>query len=82
MLGQPCYMKLPDVIGFRLTGKLRPGVTATDLVLTIVQILRRVGVVGKFVEFCGEGYQIPNAYNVSYVGCHPANPAKAASVRI
>ena len=57
MLGQPCYMKLPDVIGFRLTGKLRPGVTATDLVLTIVQILRRVGVVGKFVEFCGEGYQ-------------------------
>ena len=57
MLGQPCYMKLPDVIGFRLTGKLRPGVTATDLVLTIVQMLRRVGVVGKFVEFCGEGYQ-------------------------
>lgn len=57
MLGQPCYMKLPDVIGFRLTGKLRPGVTATDLVLTIVQILRRVGVVGKFVEFCGPGYQ-------------------------
>ncbi|MBQ7702096.1 MAG: aconitate hydratase AcnA [Candidatus Methanomethylophilaceae archaeon] len=57
MLGQPCYMKLPDVIGFRLTGKLRPGVTATDLVLTVVQMLRRVGVVGKFVEFCGEGYQ-------------------------
>ncbi len=57
MLGQPCYMKLPDVIGFRLTGKLRAGVTATDLVLTIVQMLRRVGVVGKFVEFCGEGYQ-------------------------
>ena len=57
MLGQPCYMKLPDVVGFRLTGKLRPGVTATDLVLTIVQMLRRVGVVGKFVEFCGEGYQ-------------------------
>ncbi len=57
MLGQPCYMKLPDVIGFRLTGKLRPGVTATDLVLTIVQILRKKGVVGKFVEFCGPGYQ-------------------------
>ena len=57
MLGQPCYMKLPDVIGFRLTGKLREGVTATDLVLTIVEMLRRVGVVGKFVEFCGEGYQ-------------------------
>ena len=57
MLGQPCYMKLPDVVGFRLTGKLRPGVTATDLVLTIVQMLRRVGVVGKFVEFCGPGYE-------------------------
>ena len=57
MLGQPCYMKLPDVIGFRLTGKLRAGVTATDLVLTIVERLRKKGVVGKFVEFCGPGYQ-------------------------
>ena len=55
MLGQPCYMKLPDVIGFRLTGKLREGVTATDLVLTIVEMLRRVGVVGKFVQYCNEG---------------------------
>ena len=57
MLGQPCYMKLPDVIGFRLTGKLRDGVTATDLVLTVVEMLRKKGVVGKFVEFCGPGYQ-------------------------
>ena len=57
MLGQPCYMKLPDVVGFRLTGKLRKGVTATDLVLTVVEMLRKKGVVGKFVEFCGPGYQ-------------------------
>lgn len=57
MLGQPCYMKLPDVIGFRLTGKLNDGVTATDLVLTVVEMLRKKGVVGKFVEFCGPGYQ-------------------------
>ena len=57
MLGQPCYMKLPDVVGFRLNGKLRDGVTATDLVLTVVEMLRKKGVVGKFVEFCGPGYQ-------------------------
>ncbi len=56
MVGQPSYMKLPDVVGFRLTGKLKPGVNATDLVLTCVQILREKGVVGKFVEFCGPGY--------------------------
>ena len=57
MLGQPCYMKLPEVIGFRLTGSLREGVTATDLVLTVVQMLRAKGVVGKFVEFFGPGYR-------------------------
>ena len=57
MVGQPSYMKLPDVIGFRLTGKLGAGITATDLVLTIVQILRKKGVVGKFVEFFGPGYK-------------------------
>ena len=57
MLGQPCYMKLPDVVGFRLKGSLRPGVTATDLVLTVVEMLRKKGVVGKFVEFCGPGYE-------------------------
>jgi aconitate hydratase len=55
MLGQPCSMLLPDVIGFELKGKLAPGVTATDLVLTITQILRKKGVVGKFVEFTGAG---------------------------
>ena len=55
MLGQPVSMLLPEVIGFRLTGKLREGVTATDLVLTVTQMLRKKGVVGKFVEFFGTG---------------------------
>ncbi|MCO6391084.1 aconitate hydratase AcnA [Aliihoeflea aestuarii] len=55
MLGQPVSMLLPEVIGFKLTGKLREGVTATDLVLTVVQMLRKKGVVGKFVEFYGSG---------------------------
>ncbi len=55
MLGQPIYMLTPDVIGFRLKGRLPEGATATDLVLTVTQILRRRGVVDKFVEFCGEG---------------------------
>jgi aconitate hydratase len=55
MLGQPVYMLEPDVVGFELTGRLREGVTATDLVLTVTEILRREKVVGKFVEFCGEG---------------------------
>lgn len=57
MVGQPSYMKLPDVVGFKLTGKLREGVNATDLVLTVVNMLRKKGVVGKFVEYYGEGYR-------------------------
>jgi aconitate hydratase len=55
MLGQPLYMLLPEVIGFELTGRLAPGATATDLVLTVTQILRKEGVVGKFVEYFGAG---------------------------
>ncbi len=55
MLGQPVSMLLPEVIGFRLTGKVKEGVTATDLVLTVTQMLRKKGVVGKFVEFFGSG---------------------------
>ncbi len=55
MLGQPVSMLIPEVIGFRLTGKLNEGVTATDLVLTVTQMLRKHGVVGKFVEFFGPG---------------------------
>ena len=55
MLGEPIYMLMPEVVGFKLTGCLKDGVTATDLVLTIVEILRKKGVVGKFVEFYGDG---------------------------
>jgi aconitate hydratase len=55
MLGQPISMLIPEVIGFRLTGSLKEGVTATDLVLRVVEMLRKKGVVGKFVEFYGEG---------------------------
>ncbi|WP_176073404.1 aconitate hydratase AcnA [Brucella intermedia] len=57
MLGQPVSMLLPEVVGFRLTGKIKEGVTATDLVLTVTQMLRKKGVVGKFVEFFGEGLE-------------------------
>ncbi|WDS36800.1 aconitate hydratase AcnA [Pseudoxanthomonas sp.] len=57
MLGQPSSMLIPQVVGFELTGKLPEGATATDLVLTVTQMLRKLGVVGKFVEFFGEGLQ-------------------------
>jgi aconitate hydratase len=55
MLGQPMAMLIPEVVGFELTGALPPGATATDLVLTVTEMLRRHGVVNKFVEFCGDG---------------------------
>ena len=55
MLGQPISMLIPEVVGFRLTGELTDGVTATDLVLTVTEMLRKKGVVGKFVEFFGPG---------------------------
>jgi aconitate hydratase len=55
MLGQPYYLSIPEVIGFRMTGALRPGITATDLVLTVTEMLRDYGVVEKFVEFFGPG---------------------------
>lgn len=55
MLGQPIYMLIPEVIGFKVTGKMPEGVTATDLTLTVTQMLRKKGVVGKFVEFFGDG---------------------------
>ncbi len=57
MLGQPLPMVIPDVVGFKLTGKLREGATATDLVLTVTAMLRKKGVVNKFVEFYGEGLE-------------------------
>ncbi len=55
MLGQPLYMLMPEVVGFKITGQLPAGATATDLVLTVTQILRKAGVVGKFIEFYGPG---------------------------
>src|SRR5207237_10025092 len=57
MLGEPMTMLVPQVVGFRLTGRLPEGSTATDLVLTVTQILRRTGVVGKLVEYFGEGLE-------------------------
>src|SRR3546814_17672538 len=57
MLGQASSMLIPQVVGFELTGRLPEGATATDLVLTVTQMLRKHGVVGKFVEFYGEGLQ-------------------------
>jgi aconitate hydratase len=57
MLGQPISMLIPEVVGFRMTGRLREGVTATDLVLTVTEMLRKKGVVGKFVEFFGSGLE-------------------------
>lgn len=56
MLGQPISMLIPQVVGFKMTGKLQPGATATDLVLTVTEMLRKKGVVGKFVEFFGPGF--------------------------
>ena len=57
MLGQPISLKLPEVVGVNLIGKLDDGLTATDLVLTITEKLRKINVVGKFVEFFGEGIE-------------------------
>src|SRR5699024_9135647 len=55
ILGQPISLLMPEVVGFKLTGELQPGTTATDLVLTVAELLRKTGVVGKFVEFFGSG---------------------------
>ena len=60
MLGQPIPMLIPEVIGFKLTGAMPEGATATDLVLTVTQMLRKKGVVGKFVEFFGPGLDRPD----------------------
>ena len=68
MLGQPMDMLLPDVIGFKLFGKLHDGVTATDLVLTVTQMLRIKGVVDKFVEFYGEGLNFMSLADRATIG--------------
>jgi aconitate hydratase A / 2-methylisocitrate dehydratase len=72
MLGQPISMLIPDVVGFELTGKMREGITATDLVLQVVQMLRSHGVVGKFVEFFGSGLdQLPLADRATIANMAP-----------
>ncbi len=68
MLGQPLSMLLPEVVGFKLKGKLREGVTATDLVLTVTQMLRKFGVVGKFVEFYGSGLDSMSVADKATIG--------------
>jgi aconitate hydratase len=68
MLGQPVSMLIPRVVGFKLTGELTPGTTATDLVLTITEMLRKHGVVGKFVEFYGEGVGATSLANRATIG--------------
>jgi aconitate hydratase len=68
MLGQPVSMLIPRVVGFKLTGELQPGTTATDLVLTITEMLRHHGVVGKFVEFYGEGVAATSLANRATIG--------------
>ncbi len=68
MLGQPVSMLIPRVVGFKLTGELPPGATATDLVLTITEMLRQHGVVGKFVEFYGEGVAAVPLANRATIG--------------
>lgn len=68
LLGQPLSLLIPEVVGLQLTGQLHPGVTATDLVLSITELLRRQGVVGKFVEFFGEGLEsvsLPNRATIA-----------------
>ena len=72
MLGQPISMLVPDVVGFKLTGQLAEGITATDLVLTVVEMLRARGVVGKFVEFYGDGLnQLPLADRATIANMAP-----------
>src|SRR5690606_36613803 len=79
MLGQPIPMLIPQVIGFRLTGELPEGATATDLVLTVTELLRKDGVVGKFVEFFGEGVtRLPLAYRATNGNMSPEFGSTAA----
>src|SRR5262249_1652536 len=68
LLGQPISMLIPKVVGFKLTGEMPSGATATDLVLTITELLRRHGVVGKFVEFHGEGVAAVPVANRATIG--------------
>ncbi|HUH71114.1 MAG TPA: aconitate hydratase [Mycobacterium sp.] len=79
MLGQPVSMLIPRVVGFKLTGEIQPGVTATDVVLTVTEMLRKHGVVGKFVEFYGEGVaQVPLANRATLGNMSPEFGSTAA----
>ena len=79
MLGQPVSMLIPRVVGFKLTGELQPGVTATDVVLTVTEMLRKHGVVGKFVEFYGEGVaEVPLANRATLGNMSPEFGSTAA----
>jgi aconitate hydratase len=79
MLGQPVSMLIPRVVGFKLTGEIKPGVTATDVVLTVTDILRKHGVVGKFVEFYGQGVaEVPLANRATLGNMSPEFGSTAA----
>ena len=79
MLGQPVSMLIPRVVGFKLTGEIPPGVTATDVVLTVTEMLRKHGVVGKFVEFYGEGVaEVPLANRATLGNMSPEFGSTAA----
>jgi aconitate hydratase len=79
MLGQPVSMLIPRVVGFKLTGEIRPGVTATDVVLTVTEMLRKHGVVGKFVEFYGQGVaEVPLANRATLGNMSPEFGSTAA----
>ena len=82
MLGQPISMVIPEVVGFKLTGRLPEGATATDLVLTVTEMLRKKGVVGKFVEFYGDGLdRLPLADRATIGNMAPSTARRAASSR-
>ena len=79
MLGQPVSMLIPRVVGFKLTGEIKPGVTATDVVLTVTDMLRKHGVVGKFVEFYGDGVaEVPLANRATLGNMSPEFGSTAA----
>jgi aconitate hydratase len=83
MLGQPVSMLIPRVVGFKLTGEIQPGVTATDVVLTVTEMLRKHGVVGKFVEFYGEGVaEVPLANRATLGNMSPEFGSTAATFPI
>jgi aconitate hydratase len=79
MLGQPVSMLIPRIVGFKLTGEIQPGVTATDVVLTATEMLRKHGVVGKFVEFYGAGVaEVPLAHRATLGNMSPEFGSTAA----